>query len=63
MQAILPLRGKILNIERKDEAAMYKNEEINNLIRALGLGFKVYNSFSFHNLKLLLLFLRFCIYH
>ncbi|KAL4020682.1 hypothetical protein IC575_019463 [Cucumis melo] len=39
-QAILPLRGKILNIERKDEAAMYKNEEINNLIRALGLGFK-----------------------
>lgn len=63
MQAILPLRGKILNIERKDEAAMYKNEEINNLIRALGLGFKVYNSFSFHYFELLLLFLRFCIYH
>lgn len=39
-QAILPLRGKILNIERKDEAAMYKNEEIQNLIRALGLGVK-----------------------
>lgn len=39
-QAILPLRGKILNVERKDEAAMYKNEEIQNLIRALGLGVK-----------------------
>ena len=41
LQAILPLRGKILNIERKDEAAMYKNEEIQNLILALGLGVKV----------------------
>ncbi|KAG2687365.1 hypothetical protein I3843_09G048800 [Carya illinoinensis] len=39
-QAILPLRGKILNIERKDEAAMYKNEEIQNLILGLGLGVK-----------------------
>jgi DNA gyrase/topoisomerase IV subunit B len=37
----LPLRGKILNIERRDEAALYKNEEIQNLIRALGLGVKV----------------------
>ncbi|KAF9616131.1 hypothetical protein IFM89_028597 [Coptis chinensis] len=40
LQAILPLRGKILNIERKDEAAMYKNQEIQNLILALGLGVK-----------------------
>uniref|UniRef100_A0A0E0MUF3 DNA gyrase subunit B n=2 Tax=Oryza TaxID=4527 RepID=A0A0E0MUF3_ORYRU len=39
-QAILPLRGKILNIERRDEAALYKNEEIQNLIVALGLGVK-----------------------
>ncbi|XP_050381681.1 DNA gyrase subunit B, chloroplastic/mitochondrial-like [Argentina anserina] len=39
-QAILPLRGKILNIEKRDEAAMYKNEEIQNLIRGLGLGVK-----------------------
>ncbi|XP_054811838.1 DNA gyrase subunit B, chloroplastic/mitochondrial [Prosopis cineraria] len=39
-QAILPLRGKILNVERKDEAAIYKNEEIQNLILALGLGVK-----------------------
>ncbi|KAK9289506.1 hypothetical protein L1049_007661 [Liquidambar formosana] len=39
-QAVLPLRGKILNVERKDEAAMYKNEEIQNLILGLGLGVK-----------------------
>ncbi|CAO2198354.1 unnamed protein product [Urochloa humidicola] len=40
LKAILPLRGKILNIERRDEAALYKNEEIQNLILALGLGVK-----------------------
>ncbi|KAL1540731.1 DNA topoisomerase (ATP-hydrolyzing) [Salvia divinorum] len=38
--AVLPLRGKILNIERKDEASMYKDEEIQNLILGLGLGVK-----------------------
>lgn len=37
-QAILPLRGKILNVERKDDAALYKNQEIASLIVALGLG-------------------------
>lgn len=47
LQAILPLRGKILNIERRDEAAMYKNEEIQNLILGLGLGVKV-KIFLFH---------------
>eukprot|EP00877_Chromochloris_zofingiensis_P005104 jgi/Chrzof1/14595/Cz09g08230.t1 len=39
-QAILPLRGKILNVERKDDAALYKNQEISALIVALGLGSK-----------------------
>lgn len=39
-QAILPLRGKILNIERRDESAMYKNQEIQSLILGLGLGVK-----------------------
>ncbi|BBM99346.1 DNA gyrase subunit B [Marchantia polymorpha subsp. ruderalis] len=39
-QAVLPLRGKILNIERKDDAAIYKNREIQDLIIALGLGVK-----------------------
>ena len=38
---MLPLRGKILNIERKDDAAIYKNTELQNLILALGLGVKV----------------------
>ena len=36
----MPLRGKILNVERKDDAALYKNNEISNLIVALGLGLK-----------------------
>ncbi|KAH0855195.1 LOW QUALITY PROTEIN: hypothetical protein HID58_020409 [Brassica napus] len=49
-QAILPLRGKILNIERKDEAAMYKNEEIQNLILGLGLGVKG-EDFNMENLR------------
>ncbi|XP_009146852.1 DNA gyrase subunit B, chloroplastic [Brassica rapa] len=49
-QAILPLRGKILNIERKDEAAMYKNEEIQNLILGLGLGVKG-EDFNMDNLR------------
>ena len=31
-------RGKILNVERKDEASMYKNTEISAMITALGLG-------------------------
>ncbi|KAH9315663.1 hypothetical protein KI387_024290, partial [Taxus chinensis] len=39
-QAILPLRGKILNVERKDDEAIYKNQEIQNLILGLGLGLK-----------------------
>jgi hypothetical protein len=39
-QAILPLRGKILNVERKDDAALYKNAELAALIVALGLGAK-----------------------
>ncbi|HIK27817.1 MAG: DNA topoisomerase (ATP-hydrolyzing) subunit B [Oscillatoriaceae bacterium SKW80] len=39
-QAILPLRGKILNIEKTDDAKIYKNAEIQALITALGLGVK-----------------------
>ncbi len=37
-QAILPLRGKILNIEKTDDAKIYKNNEVQSLIAALGLG-------------------------
>eukprot|EP00899_Mesostigma_viride_P023842 jgi/Mesvir1/4642/Mv07805-RA.1 len=39
-QAILPLRGKIMNVERKDDAQIYKNTELQNIIMALGLGIK-----------------------
>lgn len=39
-QAVLPLRGKIVNIEKKDSASIYKNQEIQNIILALGLGVK-----------------------
>ena len=39
-QAVLPLRGKILNVERKDDASLYRNNEIADLIVALGLGVK-----------------------
>jgi DNA gyrase subunit B len=37
-QAILPLRGKILNVERVDKDKAYENNEINSLIRAIGTG-------------------------
>ncbi|APB34936.1 DNA gyrase subunit B [Gloeomargarita lithophora Alchichica-D10] len=39
-QAILPLRGKIINIEKTDDARVYKNTEIQALIMAIGLGIK-----------------------
>jgi len=39
-QAILPLRGKILNIERVAAEKIYQNNELQGLISALGLGVK-----------------------
>ena len=36
-QAILPLRGKILNVEKAQEFRIYENEEIKNMFTALGV--------------------------
>ena len=36
-QAIMPLRGKILNVEKAQEHRMWENEEIKNMFTALGV--------------------------
>ena len=38
-QAILPLRGKILNVEKAQVHRIYENEQIKNMITALGITF------------------------
>ena len=44
-QAILPLRGKVLNTEQASLAAVLKNQELSNIVQALGCGIgKDFNS-------------------
>ena len=40
-QAILPLRGKILNVEKAMWHKAFENDEVNNIIQALGIRFGV----------------------
>jgi DNA gyrase subunit B len=40
VQAVLPIRGKIINAEKNDLSALLKNNEIQSLILAIGAGFK-----------------------
>lgn len=48
-QAILPLRGKILNVEKAQATRIEKNAEIENMIQAIGTGTN--NSFDIEKLK------------
>jgi len=40
-QAILPMKGKILNVEKAQEHKIYDNDEILNIIKALGISFGI----------------------
>ena len=48
-QAILPLRGKILNVEKSNDNKALENEEIKNLITAIGTNIK--DKFDMKNLR------------
>lgn len=51
-QAILPLRGKILNVEKAHPSRIYDNEEIKNIITALGItGIGSEEEFSMEKLR------------
>ena len=48
-QAIMPLRGKVLNTHDKELADIIKNREVKDIMTALGTG--VADQFKIHNLR------------
>jgi DNA gyrase subunit B len=48
-QAIMPLRGKVLNTHDKELADIIKNKEIKDIITALGTG--IHDQFNLYNLR------------
>lgn len=50
-QAILPLRGKILNVEKSHPARIYDSEEIKNMITAIGTGVATTEDFNYAKLR------------
>ena len=50
-QAILPLRGKILNVEKAMDYKVYENEEIKNIFTALGVFHKEDKSLNCEKLR------------
>ena len=50
-QAILPLRGKILNVEKAHEHKIYDSEPIRNMILAFGVSFGIENDSKALNLS------------
>ena len=49
IQAVLPLRGKILNVEKASEDRIYANAEIGNMITAIGAG--ISSSFDINKIR------------
>ena len=49
IQAILPLRGKVLNTEKAKVEEIFKNEEINTLIHTIGAGYG--NNFNIEDIS------------